>query len=71
VDPRVVTVLRLREAGRDAEGVWGEALSDEEAAARLLSIHLDESLATQEPHESAAARSPSRMAGHGPADSVP
>jgi hypothetical protein len=42
----------LPHAGRDAEEVWGYPLSDEEAAARFLSIHLDESLATREPHES-------------------
>jgi len=39
-------------AGREGEDVWGEPLSDEVAAARFLSIHLDESLATREPHES-------------------
>jgi hypothetical protein len=39
-------------AGDDAEDAWGERLPDEVAAARFLSIHLDESLATQEPHES-------------------
>ena len=42
----------LPQAGRDAADVWGSPLSDEEAAARFLSIHLDESLATREPHES-------------------
>jgi hypothetical protein len=42
----------LRTAGEDAEGAWGLPLSDEEAAARFLTIHLDESLATREPHES-------------------
>jgi hypothetical protein len=39
-------------AGEDGGDVWDEPLSDEVAAARLLSIHLDESLATREPHES-------------------
>ena len=39
-------------AGDEGEDVWGEPLSDEVAAARFLSIHLDESLATREPHES-------------------
>jgi hypothetical protein len=39
-------------AGDEGEEVWGEPLSDEVAAARFLSIHLDESLATREPHES-------------------
>jgi hypothetical protein len=39
-------------AGEEGADVWGEPLSDEVAAARFLSIHLDESLATREPHES-------------------
>ncbi len=39
-------------AGQDAAEVWGYPMSDEEAAARFLTIHLDESLATREPHES-------------------
>ena len=39
-------------AGQDGEDAWGERLSDEVAAARFLSSHLDESLATREPHES-------------------
>ena len=47
-----VMLAFIAEAGRDTEEVWGSALPDEEAAARFLSIHLDESLATREPHES-------------------
>jgi hypothetical protein len=47
-----VVLELLRVAGRDAEDAWGEALQDEEAAARFLSVHLDESLATRKPHES-------------------
>jgi hypothetical protein len=39
-------------AGEDGADAWGEPLSDEVAAARFLSVHLDESLATREPHES-------------------
>lgn len=39
-------------AGEEAEAVWGEPPPDEVAAARFLSVHLDESLATREPHES-------------------
>jgi hypothetical protein len=42
----------IAEAGEDAEEVWGSPLSGEESAARFLSIHLDESLATREPHAS-------------------
>ncbi len=43
----------LEEAGTDGtEVVWGEPLSDEETAARLLIVHLEESLATQEAHPS-------------------
>jgi hypothetical protein len=47
-----VMLAFIAEAGEVAEGVWGSPMSDEEAAARFLSIHLDESLATREPHES-------------------
>jgi hypothetical protein len=39
-------------AGEQATQAWGVPLSDEEGAARFLSVHLDESLATREPHES-------------------
>jgi hypothetical protein len=39
-------------AGDEGEAVWGEPLTDEVAAARFLSIHLDESLGTRDPHES-------------------
>ena len=42
----------LVEAARDASEVWGPGVSDEEAAARFLSVWLDESLATREPHPS-------------------
>ena len=42
----------LRDAGEIGEEVWGYPMSDEEAAARFLSIHLDECIATREPHES-------------------
>ena len=35
-------------AGASGAAAWGEPLSDEEAAARFLTIHLDESIATQE-----------------------
>jgi hypothetical protein len=46
-------LLRLLEgAGLDARAVWGEPLPDEEAAARFLIVHLEESLATQEAHPS-------------------
>jgi hypothetical protein len=38
-------------AGEEGSEVWGTPLSDEVAAARFLSIHLDESLAAREPHE--------------------
>jgi hypothetical protein len=38
-------------AGDEGSEAWGTPLSDEVAAARFLSIHLDESLATREPHE--------------------
>jgi hypothetical protein len=41
----------LRSAGDSAEEVWGRPLSAEESAARFMTIHLDESLATREPHE--------------------
>jgi hypothetical protein len=36
-------------AGEDSLKVWGESLSDEEAAARFLSMYLMESLDTREP----------------------
>ena len=39
-------------AGGEGSAAWGERLSYEVAAARFLSVHLDESLATREPHES-------------------
>lgn len=42
----------LEEAGEDGSAAWGEGLSDEEAAARFLTVHLQESLATREPHPS-------------------
>ena len=42
----------ITDAGQEGEAAWGYPMSDEEAAARFLSIHLDESLATREPHES-------------------
>ena len=45
-------VAFITEAGQEAEAAWGHPLSDEEAAARFLTIHLDESLATREPSES-------------------
>ena len=46
-------LLRLLEAAAgQGEQVWGEPLEDEETAARLLSVHLDESLATRQPHPS-------------------
>jgi hypothetical protein len=35
-----------------ASEAWGSEISDEEGAARLLTVHLDESLATRQPHES-------------------
>lgn len=38
----------LTVAGEDGPDVWGEPLSDEESAARFLTIHLDESLDTSE-----------------------
>ena len=41
----------LSDAGEWSADVWGERLSDEEAAARFLTIHLDESIATRQPHE--------------------
>ena len=47
-----VLLAFIGEAGEVAEEVWGSPMSGEEAAARFLSIHLDESLATREPHES-------------------
>jgi hypothetical protein len=40
----------LRGAGRSGTEAWGEPLTDEEAAARFLSLHLAESLATREAH---------------------
>ena len=42
----------MAEAGPSGEAVWGESLSAEVATARFLSFHLDESLATRDPHES-------------------
>ncbi|MDT0276375.1 hypothetical protein [Blastococcus goldschmidtiae] len=39
-------------AGADGTEVWGQPLSDEEAAARFLTIHLEESIATRESHPS-------------------
>ncbi|WP_369252954.1 hypothetical protein [Geodermatophilus amargosae] len=39
-------------AAADGTEAWGEPLSDEEAAARFLTVHLGESLATQEGHPS-------------------
>ena len=47
-----VMLAFIADAGEVAEEVWGYPLADEEAAARFLTIHLDESLATREPHES-------------------
>jgi hypothetical protein len=34
----------------DPEGVWGPGVGAVESAARLLLVHLDESLETREPH---------------------
>jgi hypothetical protein len=45
-------VRLLDGAGADGTEAWGEPLSDEEAAARFLTVHLAESLATQEAHPS-------------------
>ncbi len=42
----------IDDAAASAEDIWGEPLPAEEAAARFLSVHLDESLGTQQPHES-------------------
>jgi hypothetical protein len=42
----------LEGAGADGREAWGEPLSDEEAAARFLIVHLDESLAADPAHES-------------------
>jgi hypothetical protein len=42
----------LETAGEDASEVWGPTISDEESAARFLTIFLEESLATREPHPS-------------------
>ncbi|SOD93395.1 hypothetical protein [Blastococcus haudaquaticus] len=42
-------IAAAAESGEDA---WGEPLPAEESAARFLSVHLDESLGTREPHES-------------------
>ena len=42
----------LAVAGADGTEAWGERLSDEEAAARFLIVHLEESLATEPAHES-------------------
>jgi hypothetical protein len=42
----------LRTAGRDGSEAWGEGVSDLEAAARFLSVWLDESLTTRQPHPS-------------------
>ena len=42
----------LTEAARDASAAWGEGVPHEEAAARFLSVWLDECLATREAHPS-------------------
>ncbi|WP_324274097.1 hypothetical protein [Blastococcus brunescens] len=42
----------LTEVAGDASEVWGREVPDDEAAARLLSVWLDECLATREPHPS-------------------
>jgi hypothetical protein len=42
----------LEGAGADGTAAWGEPLSDEEAAARFLTVHLEESLAWDSAHES-------------------
>jgi hypothetical protein len=42
----------LHHVGREASEAWGEPLSGEESAARFLSVWLDESLATRDPHPS-------------------
>jgi hypothetical protein len=42
----------LKGAGADGTEAWGEPLSDEEAAARFLIVHLEESLAADPAHES-------------------
>lgn len=39
-------------AGADGSEAWGELLSDEEAAARFLIVHLGESLSVDPAHES-------------------
>jgi hypothetical protein len=39
-------------AGASGSEAWGQPLSDEEAATRFLTIHLDESVATREAHPS-------------------
>lgn len=45
-------VQLLEGAGADGTEAWGEPLSDEEAAARFLIVHLEESLAADPAHES-------------------
>jgi hypothetical protein len=42
----------LQGAGDTGTEAWGEPLSDGEAAARFLTVHLEESLATRDAYES-------------------
>ena len=42
----------LRGAGEDGTEAWGRPMSDEEAAAAFMTVHLQESIATREPHPS-------------------
>ncbi|MGY1604295.1 hypothetical protein [Geodermatophilus sp. SYSU D00815] len=48
--PEAEALALLATAAEDASAAWGEPLSAEEGAARLLSVWLDESVATREPH---------------------
>lgn len=47
-----VLLERLEGAGAEGTEVWGTSLSDEEAAARFLAVHLDESLGASGPSPS-------------------
>lgn len=47
-----ILVETLAGAARDGGGLWGPGLTPAESAARLMLIHLDESLATRAPHAS-------------------
>lgn len=50
--PRPLLEAELRHMEQHGDHPWGGVLEPVEAVARLMSIHLDESLATRTPHES-------------------